>query len=95
MGTNNNLGSPVTSRVISWTDMAIRAWGSEFNAPDHNCYLFSNGQGFDSTDASAGGVYGILDRNYLMVWDVVTKKYPDMASSDHMLQDNGSRLVLE
>ena len=47
----NNLGSPVTTRTISMLDMVTRAWGSEFNAPDHNIYQFSNNRGFDSTDA--------------------------------------------
>ena len=51
------LGSPVTTRTISMLDMVTRAWGSEFNAPDHNVYQFSNNRGFDSTDASQGGPY--------------------------------------
>lgn len=52
-----NLGNPVTSRPLSWLDLAMRAWGSEYRAPDHNVYQFSNGRGFDSTDASQGGPY--------------------------------------
>lgn len=43
----NNLGSPVTSRTVSGLDLASRAWGSEFRAPDHNMYKFSNGRGYD------------------------------------------------
>jgi hypothetical protein len=51
------LGSPVTTRTLSWRDLAMRAWGSEFYAPDHNVYQFSNNRGFDSTDSSQGGPY--------------------------------------
>ena len=47
----------VTSRQFSWTEMAIRAWGSEFAAPDHRIYEFSNGRGFDSTDMLDTGIY--------------------------------------
>jgi len=54
----NNLGNKVTTRNISWMDLAIRAWGSEFRIPDHNIYNFSNGRHFDSTDNSSNGIYG-------------------------------------
>ena len=53
----NNLGNPVSTRTISWNDMVTRAWGSEFRAPDHNTYQFSNGRGFDSTDQTNNGFY--------------------------------------
>lgn len=51
------LGLPVTSRSFSFKDMAIRAWGSEFNAPDHGVYEWSNGRRFDSTDMGQTGIY--------------------------------------
>ena len=37
--------------------------GSEFSAPDHRVYQFSNGRGFDSTDRGVTGFYtqGVLD----------------------------------
>lgn len=95
MANLTNLGSKVTSRTISWMDLAMRAWGSEYKAPDHNIYQFSNNRGFDSTDQSKGGVYGLTTANapnYLMLED---SRYPDMASNSHILQDNGSYLVLE
>ena len=59
MKANNqsNLGSPVTSRTISWLDLASRAWGSEWRAPDHAMYRFSNGRQFDSTDMTDSGIY--------------------------------------
>jgi hypothetical protein len=43
--------------------MCRRAWGSEFSAPDHRVYQFSNGRGFDSTDRGVTGFYhpGVLD----------------------------------
>jgi len=58
-----SLGKPVTSRQFSWKEMVIRQWGSEFAAPDHRIYNFSNGRSFDSTDLGVTGIYerGILD----------------------------------
>lgn len=51
------LGLPVTTRQFSWNEMVRRAWGSEFSAPDHRVYEFSNGRGFDSTDRGDTGFY--------------------------------------
>jgi hypothetical protein len=58
-----SLGLPVTSRTFSWNEMVRRAWGSEFSAPDHRVYVWSNGRGFDSTDRGTTGFYkpNILD----------------------------------
>lgn len=53
----SQLGSPVTTRTINWRDVVVRSWGGEFNAPDHNTYVFSNGRGFDSTDRQNTGLY--------------------------------------
>ena len=53
----NNLGSKVSSRTILWNDLCMRAWGSEFKAPDHNIYQFSNNRNFDSTDTGTTGIY--------------------------------------
>jgi hypothetical protein len=52
-----NLGLPVTWRSFSFKDMAIRAWGSEYSAPDHGVYEWSNGRRFDSTDRGRTGIY--------------------------------------
>jgi hypothetical protein len=52
-----SLGKPVTTRKFSWAEMARRAWGSEFSAPDHRVYEWSNGRGFDSTDRGTTGIY--------------------------------------
>jgi hypothetical protein len=46
-----------TVRTVTGLDLAMRAWGSEYHAPDHDIYKFSNGKGYDSTDASQGGPY--------------------------------------
>lgn len=54
---NPKLGNKVSSRSIPWKEMAIRAWGSEFAAPDHRIYVFSNGRAFDSTDLLTTGIY--------------------------------------
>jgi len=51
------LGLPVTWRSFSFKDMAIRAWGSEYSAPDHGVYEWSNGRRFDSTDRGYTGIY--------------------------------------
>lgn len=53
----NNLGNKVTSRTISWLDLCTRAWGTEFRAPDHRIYVFSNGAAKDSTDMTTNGFY--------------------------------------
>lgn len=54
---NPNLGKPVSSRQFSWKDMVIRQWGTEFSAPDHGVYEWSNGRRFDSTDMGNTGIY--------------------------------------
>lgn len=77
---------PVTITVWTMLDMATRAWGSEYNAPDKNIYVFSNGRGFDSTDLSRNGVYGVIgddgDFNTLLI----DNNYPDMQTE--LLTDN-------
>ena len=52
-----SLGKPVTTRTFSWKDMVIRQWGTEYSAPDHRIYRFSNGRDFDSTDMGSTGIY--------------------------------------
>jgi hypothetical protein len=69
------LGQKVTTRTISWLDNVERAWGSEFRAPDHNIYKFSNGVGFDSTDKNKTGIYGIVGDTVLLI---AGTRYPDM-----------------
>ena len=54
---NPALGRQVTSRQFSLLEMVERAWGSEFSAPDHGVYQFSNGRRFDSTDMGTTGIY--------------------------------------
>lgn len=88
----NNLGYKVTTRLLDWNQMVRRAWGSEFSAPDHGVYEFSNGRKFDSTDRGFHGFYGVHAINYMMVGD---GHYPDMPSNNYLLQDNGSRLEQE
>jgi hypothetical protein len=53
----NNLGARVVARNISWLDLCTRAWGGEWNAPDHNIYQFSSGRNYDSTDLNNTGIY--------------------------------------
>ncbi len=56
---HTNLGRKPTIRDYSFMDLAMRAWGSEFSAPDHGAYEFSDGRKCDSTDRSRSGIYGI------------------------------------
>ena len=51
------LGLPVTTRSFSLNEMVRREWGSEFSAPDHGVYQFSNGRRFDSTDLGQTCIY--------------------------------------
>jgi len=88
----NNLGFKVTTRLIDWSEQCRRAWGTEWNAPDHGIYEFANGRKFDSTDRGTTGIYGISGINYLMVGD---GQYPDMPSNDYMLQLTLDKIELE
>ena len=54
---STNLGGKVSTQTVSWLDQCERAWGSEFRAPDHGTYEFSQGRKFDSTDRSNLGIY--------------------------------------
>lgn len=91
MSLKNNLGYKVTTRLIDWSAQARTAWGSEWSAPDHGMYEFSNGRKFDSTDRGVTGIYGISGINYLMVGD---GHYPDMPSNNHMLQETLDKVEL-
>jgi hypothetical protein len=54
---NPALGRQVSWRQFSLLEMVSRAWGSEYSAPDHGIYEFSNGRRFDSTDIGTTGIY--------------------------------------
>jgi hypothetical protein len=54
----NNLGATVTSHQVSFLDLAVRAWGSEWAAPDRDVYVFSGGTPRASTDRGSTGIYG-------------------------------------
>jgi hypothetical protein len=76
MATNpNNLGPKVSTRSIDWLSMAMRAWGSEYHAPDHGIYEFGSNRKFDSTDNGVTGLYGI-DAPEIILLDGT--QYPDM-----------------
>lgn len=64
-----NLGGRVTTRNISWMDLCMRAWGTEWAAPDHNVYEFSSGRRYDSTDRNNTGIYngGIIPTVYAVL----------------------------
>lgn len=53
--------SEVTTRILNWRDLVLKAWGEEYNVPE-TAYRFtgsknSNGREFKSTDNSNHGVY--------------------------------------
>jgi hypothetical protein len=78
-----SLGRPVTSRSFSWKEMVIRMWGSEYAAPDHRIYQFSNGRNFDSTDIGITGIY----RPSILALQSDTRipgnsQYPEITSDD-------------
>lgn len=58
-----SLGRPVTTRTFSWKEMVLRQWGSEYSAPDHRIYQFSDGHNFDSTDMGVTGIYRPASQN--------------------------------
>ena len=69
------LGNKVSTRTYSWSELPLRAWGGEFNAPDHGIYEWSNGRKFDSTDKDRTGIYGVQGDDLLLVDG---SQYPDM-----------------
>lgn len=90
----NNLGPKVTTREISWADLAQKAWGSEFNAPDKGSYRFSNERKFDSTDKTGGGVYGITVSAGLAIQNEASERYPDMYHGV-ILTEDGEKIAQE
>ena len=83
----SNLGNKVVTRTISWQDLAMRAWGSEFNAPDRGIYEFSNGRKYDSTDMNTTGIY-FTDNDMGIMID--NHQYPDMPS--YVLVEDATQL---
>lgn len=53
----STLGYPVTTRNFSLNELVREEWGSEFSAPDHAVYRWSNDRCFDSTDLGSTGIY--------------------------------------
>lgn len=53
--------SEVTTRILNWRDVVLKAWGEEYNVPE-TAYRFGVAAGqsareFKSTDNSEHGVY--------------------------------------
>lgn len=90
---NNNLGNKVTTSDRSWLDLCIRAWGSEWNAPDHGAYNF-NGRLFDSTDRGTTGIYGVQVVSGLQIENGKPNRYPDMYQGV-ILQESGGRVGID
>lgn len=80
-----SLGKPVTTRTFSWKEMVIRQWGSEFAAPDHRIYNWSNGRSFDSTDLGQTGIYRRPS----------PRPPPVIPGSDIGLESDSGRMLLE
>ena len=92
IGQLSNLGNPVTVRTISWNDLCIRAWGSEFNAPDHKIYQMSGGNNKDSTDQGTTGIYGGGYASRILFDQPSNVRWPDVAPS-RILTESFSVLV--
>lgn len=84
------INNPVTSRDLSWQDRVQKAWGSEYNVPDHNIYLMGFHRGFDSTDKGHTGIYGGVAPAYIVP---VTDPYTDTFRG-YLLTEGGDRLIL-
>jgi hypothetical protein len=55
------MSSEVTTSIINWRDLVLKAWGPDYDVPE-TAYRFSNsklstGREFKSTDNSNHGVY--------------------------------------
>ena len=53
--------SEVTTRIINWRDIVLKAWGDEYYVPE-TAYKFGDARGqsareFKSTDSTERGVY--------------------------------------
>jgi hypothetical protein len=86
----NNLGNKVTYSTQNWEQLVVRAWGAEWNSPDHRVYKFSGGRNFDSTDMNNTGIYNAaLGVNYLKL----DTNYPDTTSNNSLLQLSGGKII--
>ena len=56
MVARGNLGYKVSYRTLSWMELVIREWGTEWGRPD-TAYEWSNGRRFDCTDQYTSGIY--------------------------------------
>lgn len=48
--------SEVTTRILNWRDLVLKAWGEDYDKPE-TVYRFSQNREFKSTDNSDHGVY--------------------------------------
>ena len=55
-GASLSLPLKVTYRTLSWQELVVREWGTEWGRPDI-VYEFSNGRTAESTDQYAKGIY--------------------------------------
>lgn len=83
----NNLGYKVHTQNIDWGAQVRKSWGTEWAAPDHGVYEFSNGRRFDSTDRGTTGVYNPYNNLGLII---NSAQYPDMVSM--LLAETGYQL---
>ena len=55
------MSNEVTTSILNWRDMVLKAWGDEYNVPE-TAYKFAEAKGqvpreFKSTDNSNHGLY--------------------------------------
>jgi hypothetical protein len=91
--TTRQITSRVSTGTVNWQQLVERAWGSEYAAPDHNVYEFGNARGFDSTDRSRSGLYGVQVTPPFEFDEANMPRVPDMDTT-LMVSDQDSTELL-
>jgi len=91
--TTRQITSRVSTGTVNWQQLVERAWGSEYAAPDHNVYEFGNSRGFDSTDRSRSGLYGVQVTPPFEFDEANMPRVPDMDTT-LMVSDQDSTELL-
>jgi len=91
--TTRQITSRVTTGTVNWQQLVERAWGSEYAAPDHNVYEFGNSRGFDSTDRTRSGLYGVQVTPPLEFDEANMPRVPDMDTTLMVSDQNSIELL--
>lgn len=86
------LGGKVSTRTFIWGDLVIKAWGSEWSAPDHKIYEFGGYVSKDSTDKGKTGIYGV--RADLLDFEIQDwGRYPPADMFDPLRVDSSGEIL--